>query len=184
MVRTLLSSLPRLHVVASAVLCSVFKFYLTIFTFLLFHLVLNLFPSPLLTLSLTFPSCSVCYFLSHVIVLAAHNESGEIVVARSVKEVVAARLAILSVTSLTHPVYVCWVSHGTVFFIFTSVCFCFFFHLLSLSTLRHLFISLCICSCAILPLLLSVSWWEDLGGLSFPTEEEKPVQLASKWEVC
>lgn len=86
MVRTLLSSLPRLHVVASTVLCSVFKFYLTIFTFLLFHLVLNLFPSPLLTLILTFPSCSVCYFLSHVIVLAAHNESGEIVVARSVKE--------------------------------------------------------------------------------------------------
>lgn len=39
------------------------------------------------------------------------------------------------------------------------------------------------CSCATLPLLLSVSWWEDLGGLSFPREKEKPVQFSSKWDV-
>lgn len=43
--------------------------------------------------------------------------------------------------------------------------------------------SLSLSSCATFSLLLSVSRWEDLGGLSFPAEEEKPVQVASKCEV-
>lgn len=53
-----------------------------------------------------------------------------------------------------------------------------------LTSLSFIFchVSFCLSLCHA-PLLLSVSWWEDLGGFSSPTEEEMPDQLASKWEV-
>lgn len=53
-------------------------------------------------------------------------------------------------------------------------------HLSLVTTSFH--ISSYLSLCHILPLLLSVPWREDLGGLSFPTEEEKLVQFASKWD--
>lgn len=78
------------------------------------------------------------------------------------------------------------------FSIFTPACFLFFIVsvLFWVSLLApcppppyfQLFICLCLSICHV-PLLLSVSWWEDLGGLSFPTKEEMPVWSASKWDI-
>lgn len=78
------------------------------------------------------------------------------------------------------------------FSIFTPACFLFLFSVFYFEfpssppcqspPYFQLFICLCLSICHV-PLLLSVSWWEDLGGLSFPTKEEMPVWSPSKWDM-
>lgn len=135
--------------------------------------------------SIFFPPLSKLFLLlrsslSHVIVLTARDESGEMV-ACGVKEMlqtVAVRVLSVSLSHLSPIQCICWGSHRTVLFIFTSVCF-----FVPSFSLPHPFISLSFCSCTTPPPVV-VSFLMGGPGWSLLSERGGRVQLASKCVVC